>query len=103
MENRIRTLKANKIKFIFILDGLPLKGKSYANQSRNQKRRFYSRKSKKVKYDNYDNGKHLQYLKHSKKLSNQLIYFFIDFLKFKKYDFIVAPYSADAQLVYMLQ
>ena len=30
-----------------------------------------------------------------------ILYFFIDFLKFKKYDFIVAPYESDSQLYYL--
>lgn len=39
--------------------------------------------------------------KYSKNISSDLKYLFIDYLIFRKVNFIVAPFEADAQLAYM--
>ncbi len=49
--------------------------------------------------DNAEEQAKLQ--KYSKHINSELKYMFIDYLIFKKIDFIVAPYEADAQLAYM--
>lgn len=41
------------------------------------------------------------YEKYSQEVSMELVYIFIDYLRFKSYDYIVAPYEADSQLAYM--
>lgn len=51
--------------------------------------------------NNYDIGESSVYKKYSEKVSLDIIYFFIDFLKVKNYTYIVAPYESDSQLYYL--
>ena len=51
--------------------------------------------------NNYDIGESSVYKKYSEKVSLEIIYFFIDFLKVKNYTYIVAPYESDSQLYYL--
>lgn len=50
---------------------------------------------------NYDIGESSVYKKYSEKVSLDIIYFFIDYLSVKNYDYIVAPYESDSQLYYL--
>ena len=50
---------------------------------------------------NYDIGESSVYKKYSEKVSSEIIYFFIDYLRVKDYDYIVAPYESDSQLYYL--
>ena len=51
--------------------------------------------------NNYDCGESSVYKKYSQKISLEIVYFFIDFLKTKEYQYIVAPYESDSQLYYL--
>jgi 5'-3' exonuclease len=45
-----------------------------------------------------DQAKYQMYSKH---INSDLKYMFLDYLNFRKFDFIVAPYESDAQLAFM--
>lgn len=44
---------------------------------------------------------HAKYQMYSKHINSDLKYMFLDYLGFRKFDFIVAPYESDAQLAFM--
>ena len=53
--------------------------------------------------EQYDVVEVAVYEKYSKKIEVEIVYFFIEYLKYKGYNFLVAPYEADSQLYYMYQ
>ena len=63
----------------------------------------------KKKYEESDNGEDggdeigqkAAYQKYAEDITNEHIYTFIDFLKYRKVEYMVAPYEADSQLAYL--
>ena len=102
LENKINLLKNNGVKFIFVIDGKILQCKKNTNKKREKKRKYFLKKSEKLeKTKNYDIGENSLLKKYSKKLPKEIIHFFIDYLIYKKIDFIISPYESDSQLIYM--
>lgn len=101
MERKISLLENNHIKFIFVIDGLNLPCKNNTLKKRESKREKFKQKSLKMEKEKYDIGESAVYKKYSETISKEIVHFFIDFLKNRGSDFIVAPYEADSQLNYM--
>ena len=53
---------------------------------------MYKQKSEKM----HDIGEAALYERYSQKIEKETIYFFIDYLRYRKFNFIVAPYEADS-------
>lgn len=103
MERKISLLEKNLIEFIFVIDGLNLPCKNSTLQKRKNKRQKFYQKSIKMEKEKYDIGESAVYRKYSETISKEIVHFFIDFLKHRGNEFIVAPYEADSQLNYMYQ
>lgn len=101
IELKIRHLKKAKLSFVFVIDGKQLVCKEKTRMMRDKKREMFSEKSLKMEQQNYDVAESQVYQKYSQKISPEILYFFIDYLIFEKYQFIVAPYESDSQLYYM--
>jgi 5'-3' exonuclease len=85
----------------FVLDGKSLVCKEKTMEKREEKRKKFLQKALKMESKNYDVGESSVYMKYSEKIKKETIYFFIDYLKHKNLDIIIAPYEADSQLYYL--
>lgn len=86
------------------MDGLRLECKNTTKEDRNSKRNKYGLRHDECAADNEEDEDPAQlavYKKYAAEITRENYYMFIDFLKHKKVDFIVAPYEADSQLAYM--
>ena len=86
------------------MDGLRLDCKADTKDNRNNRRSMYSQMHDKLmteQNDDNDPDELEQYKKYSIEITRENFYMFIDFLKYKNVDFIIAPYEADSQLAYM--
>lgn len=53
--------------------------------------------------DDYDLEQVMTFQKYSTAVTKEVRYMFIDYLIYKKADFVIAPYEADAQLAFMFK
>lgn len=86
------------------MDGLRLKCKEKTKQNRDDKRERYGVKHEEwaqTTEDSDDPAQLAVYKKYSEEITRENYYMFIDFLKHKGVDFIIAPYEADSQLAYL--
>lgn len=102
LEYRFKLLQKHNINFVVVIDGKSLKCKSVALRKRKEKREYYMKQAKKYE-DEEDFGQLAVYQKYSQEVTPELVFFFIDYLKFKGFKYVVAPYEADSQLAYMLR
>ncbi len=79
-----------------MIDGCQLKCKNKTAQKREEKRQKNLNKGILLEKERFDVGESHIYKKRSEKITNKIIYFFIDFLAFKGYDFVVSPFEADS-------
>ena len=102
MEQKFQQLQKFDIKFVAVFDGLKLTAKQ-AHQQREDKISNYSSKLQSLNsLDEDEEGEELFYKIHSQKIDKEITHIFIDFCKEKKYPFVVAPFEADAQLLFLL-
>ena len=102
VEYRFKLLEKYNISFTVVIDGKNLVNKALALRRRKEKREYYQKQAE--KYENEEDfGQIAVYEKYSQEVTPELIFFFIDYLKYKKFDYIVAPYEADSQLAYLLK
>ena len=87
------------------MDGLRLECKRNTKENRNNKRSKYGARHDEIAEikndDDEDPDQLAQYKKYSAEITRENYYMFLDFLKHKNVEFIVAPYEADSQLAYM--
>lgn len=100
MEAKFKLLQKHNISFIVVMDGKRLEGKAIAQKKRQQKRQYYTEQAGSTD-PCIDIDAQTAYERYSQVVSQEIVYFFMDYLKFKEFEFIVAPYEADTQLVHM--
>lgn len=85
------------------MDGQRLECKSDNKLFRTNRRSIYSLKSdnNNQSNDKEDIDQMVIYQKYASEITKDHFYMFIDFLKYKEVDFLIAPYEADSQLAFM--
>ncbi|SMN18651.1 similar to Saccharomyces cerevisiae YDR263C DIN7 Mitochondrial nuclease functioning in DNA repair and replication [Maudiozyma saulgeensis] len=97
---RINMLKRYNIKPYFVFDGAKINVKEGIESSRLEKRIL----NKKRGISLWDTGKHLEaieYFKKSVDVTPQMAKCIIDYCRSENIDYIVAPFEADSQMVYL--
>ena len=102
LEIKFRVLIEHGIRFVVVIDGRDLECKKETILERKRKREGKSRAkgSDSEGEDRAAGDQNVEELA-PRELDGETIDFFIDYLSFKGYDFIVAPYEADAQLLWL--
>jgi exonuclease-1 len=101
IDSKIELLLKNSISPIFVIDGITLQCKKKRNLAKEKKLREFEKKALKMEKNNCDIGEIALIKKYSRTLTKEVIYFFIDYLIYKNLEFIIAPYEADSQLIYL--
>lgn len=96
IEMKVKHLIKNSIEFVFVIDGKQLKCKELTRKIRDKKREKFEEKSQKMEEQNYDVAESEIYKKYSQKVSKKILFFFIDFLREKNYEYLVSPYESDS-------
>lgn len=99
LEAKFKTLQKFNISFIVVLDGQDLDCKRVALSRRTEKRSNFKRRAQENEDEDIEVVAALE--KYAQDPGRELINLFIDYLDHKGYPFIVAPYEADAQLIYL--
>lgn len=95
LELKFQLLKKNNISFVVVIDGQRLPCKKITEEKRNRKREKFQKKAQEYKEENQIEMEAM-YNKYSFHLPDDFVYFFIDYLRHQQYDYIVAPFEADA-------
>lgn len=100
-ERKVNALKKYNIELLFVVDGKTLPVKEITSAKRDEKRNWYLEKLNSS--EDCTQEKMAVYEHYSTKITKELIYEIIDFLKFRGQEVMVSPYEADAQLSFLLR
>lgn len=98
--NQVKILKQYNVKLIFIFDGMRLPAKKQTNQDRSEKKE----QARKLVAEFLAAGNDQEARKHMVRCLDirfDIVKAVIDYCKKNKFEYIVAPYEADAQLAFL--
>lgn len=85
------------------MDGQHMTCKKTAHDQRDKQRQQFYQRSKETKKNIIDIEDSLKFERYSSRIPEKLVYFFIDYLKYREIYFVISPYEADFQLAKMYE